>query len=204
MVDKHNASYWTQRYENGHIQWDTGSVTTPLKDFFDQLEDKDLKILIPGCGNAYEAAYLHENNFKNVYLADISEYPLKKFAAQYPTFPEENILHADFFELATEYDLIVEQTFFCSLSPDLRPDYAKKTFELLKPGGHLVGVLFDAELNNDHPPYGGHPEEYVEYFKPYFIFRTWERCYNSIKPRAGREWFINLIKPARQQEKLKI
>lgn len=196
MDVKHNSSYWTQRYESGQTQWDAGGITTPLKAYFGQLEDKTCKILIPGCGNAYEAAYLHEKGFENVYLADISEYPLKKFTEQYPGFPKEHILHADFFELKQGYDLIIEQTFFCALSPDLRAGYAKKCFELLKPAGHLVGVLFDAELNKDHPPYGGHPDEYVEYFRPYFVFHTWERCYNSIAPRAGREWFINLVKPA--------
>lgn len=194
-MDKSNASYWTDRYETGQTGWDAGTITTPLKEYFDQIDDKKSKILIPGCGNAYEAAYLHEQGFQNVYLADISNYPLKKFSEAQPDFPKEHILHADFFELKPGYDLIIEQTFFCALSPELRGDYAKKAFELLKPGGHLVGVLFDDELFTDHPPYGGHPDEYINYFKSYFIFKRWERCHNSIKPREGREWFMNLIKP---------
>lgn len=194
MADKLNATYWTKRYQNNQIQWDAGGITTPLKHYIDQIEDKSCKILIPGCGNAHEAAYLHEHNFENVYLVDIAKFPLEKFVRKYPAFPKDHILHADFFKLEGQYDLILEQTFFCALVPRLRADYAKKSNELLKTGGRLVGVLFDDELNSDHPPFGGHPKEYENYFKQYFHFYNWERCCNSIKPRAGREWFINLIK----------
>ena len=66
---------------------------------------------------------------------------------------------------------------------------------LLKPKGRLVGLLFDAPLNNDVPPFGGTKQEYLDYFRPYFALETFELAYNSIAPRSGRELFINLIKP---------
>ena len=89
--------YWTKRYQADNTGWDIGYVSTPLKAYFDQLKDKSTKILIPGCGNAYEAKYLYMNGFKNVFLLDISEYPLQKFKDENPDFPEENLIHADFF-----------------------------------------------------------------------------------------------------------
>jgi hypothetical protein len=30
---------------------------SPIKNYIDTLKDKDIAILIPGCGNTYEAAY---------------------------------------------------------------------------------------------------------------------------------------------------
>jgi thiopurine S-methyltransferase len=66
--------------------------------------------------------------------------------------------------------------------------------ELLNPGGKLVGLLFNDKLNTDKPPFGGTEEEYLNYFEKYFKIKTFEPCYNSIKPRAGRELFINLEK----------
>lgn len=191
---KLDENYWSGRYNNRNTRWDAGAITTPLKEYFDQLKHHNLKILIPGCGNAYEAKYLHDKGFNEVYIADISAVPLESFKASNPDFPEEHILHEDFFKLKGSFDIIVEQTFFCSLSPELRPVYAKKAYELLKPGGKLVGVLFDDPLNADRPPFGGNPREYRQYFQPYFTFQTYERCYNSIKPREGREWFIILEK----------
>jgi thiopurine S-methyltransferase len=66
---------------------------------------------------------------------------------------------------------------------------------LLKPQGRLVGLLFEATLNNDIPPFGGSKQEYLDYFRPYFALDTFEPAHNSIPQRAGRELFMNLIKP---------
>ena len=93
-----------------------------------------------------------------------------------------------------KYDLIIEQTFFCALDPKLRPDYFQKVEELLNPGGKLVGVMFDDKLNTDKPPFGGNKEEYLTYIGSGLKIKTFERCYNSIKPRKDRELFINLVR----------
>ena len=54
---KLSKDLWNERYENQDTAWDIGHISTPLKEYFEQLENKNIKILIPGCGNAYEAAY---------------------------------------------------------------------------------------------------------------------------------------------------
>lgn len=191
-----NKEFWDQRYVSSDTGWDASYITTPIKDYFDQLDDKDknLRILVPGCGNAHEAEYVFRSGFKNVFVADISAFPLENFKKRVPDFPAEQLLHVDFFLLKDSFDLIIEQTFFCALDPKLRPEYAAKMAELLKPGGRLVGVLFNDTLNNDKPPFGGTKEEYISYFRPYFEIKYFENCHNSIPPRAGRELFIYLIK----------
>ena len=63
--------YWSSRYAEERTGWDIGHPSTPLKEYIDQLQNKNLKILIPGAGNAYEAEYLFEQGFKNVYVLDI-------------------------------------------------------------------------------------------------------------------------------------
>ena len=68
MESKLNTNYWSKRYQNNETAWDIGAPSTPLKEYIDQLENKNIKILIPGCGNAYEAQYLFENGFKNVFV----------------------------------------------------------------------------------------------------------------------------------------
>jgi SAM-dependent methyltransferase len=190
-----DEKYWTDRYLTGQTQWDAGNITTPLKEYFDKLPDRGIKILIPGGGNGYEAEYLHNVGFSEVYLLDISPLPLEQFKARNPNFPQEHLLLQDFFKLEDQYDLLVEQTFFCALHPSQRRAYAQKAHELLKRGSHLAGLLFDAELNKDFPPFGGSREEYLEYFVPYFNIEKFETSYNSIKPRAGRELWIDLVKP---------
>ena len=190
-----DSRYWSNRYQNAETGWDTGQVTTPLKTYFDQLENKELKILIPGAGNSYEAEYLFRNGFKNVYVCDFASEPLMNLRKRCPEFDASHLLRSDFFRLNDlMFDLIVEQTFLCALHPALREDYFKKMKGLLKPGGRLVGVLFDDKLNNDKPPFGGRMDEYPGYFEDYFTVHTYDRCYNSIAPRAGREIFINLVR----------
>jgi len=188
MFDK---KYWDDKYKNGYTGWDVGYVSTPLKNYFDRLVDRDLKILIPGGGNGYEAEYLYHKGFKNIYLLDISEYPLKNFSERVKDFPKENLIVDDFFYHKEKYNLIIEQTFFCAISPDLRRKYAEKISELLLPKGKYVGLLFECEFpEKDFPPFGGNRNEYSEYFKPYFVIKILETAYNSIKPRAGRELFV--------------
>ncbi len=103
------------------------------------------------------------------------------------------IIHSDFFELKGQFDLIVEQTFFCALDPSQRSHYVNKMAELLNPGGKLVGVLFEREFASG-PPFGGTYYEYRDLFKEKFSIHTLSACYNSIIPRAGSELFFNCIK----------
>lgn len=194
MQEQINADYWQKRYLSGQTGWDTGEITPPLKEYFDQLPKKDLRILVPGCGRAYEAEYLYKVGFRQVYVADVAEAPLREFAQRVPDFPKSQLLQQDFFQLEGQYDLIVEQTFFCALDPALRPAYARQCAALLKPGGKLVGLLFDTTFSHEGPPFGGSKAEYKTYFEPYFQFLHFEQAYNSIKPRQGSELFILLEK----------
>ena len=49
---KFNESFWDNKYKTNKTGWDLGQVSPPLKAYFDQLENKDLKILIHGERNA--------------------------------------------------------------------------------------------------------------------------------------------------------
>jgi methyl halide transferase len=199
MQSNTTENYWSNRYKDQTTGWDIGYPSTPLKEYIDQLTDKNIRILIPGAGNAYEAEYLLKKGFANVYVMDISKIPLDNFAARNPGFPKEQLIEADFFEHQGTYDLIVEQTFFCSFEPTKsnRENYAKQMHQLLKPKGKLVGVWFDIPLvegNMDKRPFGGTKEEYESYLRPYFKIKIFETCYNSIAPRAGQELFGIFLK----------
>src|SRR5699024_756864 len=141
-----------------------------------------------------EAEYLFHNGFSNVFVADISTYPLENFKNRVPEFPDSHIIHSDFFELTGHYELIIEQTFFCALDPSLRTRYVDKMHELLRPNGKLVGLLFQFPLHSSGPPYGGSAADYRQLFEKKFNVEIMAPAYNSIPPRAGRELFIKMIK----------
>lgn len=190
---KEEKNYWSQRYEDKRTGWDIGSPSTPLKTYIDQIENKDLKILIPGAGNSYEAEYLFNNGFKNVYVLDIADAPLKALKTRVPNFPSNQLIEGNFFEHSNNYDLILEQTFFCSFPPtqNNREQYAQKMQSLLNTNGKLVGLWFDVPLMGDMEkrPFGGTKDEYLNYFSPLFNTHIFESCYNSIDARQDKELF---------------
>ncbi len=189
-----NEDFWNDKYLQNKTGWDLKSPSTRLKEYIDQIKNKHCRILIPGCGNAYEAEYLAEQGFTNITLVDISNVIVEKIKARFKNQPSINVIHQNFFDLEGKFDLILEQTFFCALDPKLRAAYSKKINELLAEKGKLVGVLFNHDFGNPEPPFGGNKTEYTTYFNDYFDFKIMEECYNSIPPRAGAELFINLIK----------
>jgi len=187
---KLNSNYWENRYQNHETAWDVGEITTPLKEYIDQLEDKSIKILIPGAGNGYELEYLMSKGFSNSYVVDFAETPLANIKNRIPNIKDGQLMHSDFFELEGQYDLIIEQTFFCALNPELRPAYVQKMKSLLKPEGKIAGLLFQFPLTEVGPPFGGSKLEYVTLFSDNFDIKTLETAYNSIKPREGNELFF--------------
>lgn len=193
--NKHlDANYWNNRWEQGTSGWDIGYASPAIVEYMQQYPDKDAAILIPGCGNAYEAKALLDMGFSNITLIDIAPHAVEQLRSRYSNEPRINILHQDFFTLNGQFDLIIEQTFFCALNPELRPDYVTKTYSLLAPGGRIIGLLFDTEFEKQGPPFGGFKPEYDALFAPYYMVHTMERCTNSIPPREGTELFINLQK----------
>ncbi len=189
-----NKDFWNSRYATNDTGWDLGAPSPPLKAFIDSLTNKSMRILIPGCGNAYEAQYFHSLGFTNVFVIDLAPLALEAFANRQPNFLKSHLICGDFFEHSAEYDLILEQTFFCAIDPSLRSKYAAHMHRLLKPNGKLVGLLFGVPMNADKPPYGGNAEEYRTYFEPLFRIDRLESCATSIAPRLGNELWMELTK----------
>jgi SAM-dependent methyltransferase len=187
-----SQEYWNNRYLQHQTGWDIGTVSTPLKEYIDQLSDKQISILIPGGGNSYEALYLLEQGFTDVTVIDLAPAVTEKLKKQTESYQSHiTIITGDFFELNGQYDLILEQTFFCAIDPALREHYVTKMSELLKPKGKLVGVLFNRSFEAG-PPFGGSEAEYRALFASTFHQIHIEPCYNSISPRSGSELFVVL------------
>jgi methyl halide transferase len=198
MAENNNTqieeNYWTERYKVQNTGWDLGQPSQPLKLYFDQIKDKNCRILIPGAGNGYEAEYLFSIGFKNVFVLDISALPIQNFIDKNPDFPKNQLIIGNFFEHIGEYDLIIEQTFFCSFEPTKpnRNRYASKMANLLAANGKLIGLWFDIPLvpgNSEKRPFGGTKVEYLNYLNPFFTTKSFEPCYNSNETRAGTELF---------------
>lgn len=191
-----DQTFWDNRWKQGETGWDLKGVSPAIKLYIDSITDKSLRILIPGCGNAYEAEYLLSQGFNQVTVIDIAPTLTEQLSIKLKHFIEAGklkVICGDFFEHQSTYDLILEQTFFCAINPNLRRNYAKHMNQLLAPKGKLVGLLFNTEFNGG-PPFGGDIDEYFFYFDDYFSQISMRPCENSILPRAGKEVWMEIEK----------
>ena len=112
-----NSEFWNKRYLDKETGWDIGYVSTPIKEYFKKVKNKELKILIPGGGNSYEAEFLFNKGFTNTFLLDYAKTPLINFKRRNPKFPSNQLIHCNFFDYQDNFDIIIEQTFFCAIYP---------------------------------------------------------------------------------------
>ncbi|MFV8359875.1 methyltransferase domain-containing protein [Flavobacterium sp. LS1P3] len=188
-----DASYWESQYEAKTTGWDLGKVSPPIQTYVDTIADKNCSILIPGCGNSYEAEYLLEQGFTNLTVIDIAATPVAVLKEKFKNNPNIQIILGDFFEHKGSYDLVLEQTFFCALPPTMRQKYMWKMHQILADEGILAGLFFNRMFESG-PPFGGCKEEYELLFAAAFNFLKMDVSENSIAPRANSELFFKLRK----------
>lgn len=188
-----DATYWEAQYAAKTTGWDLGQVSPPIQAYMDTVENKKSRILIPGCGNSYEAEYLLKQGFSNSTVIDIAPTPVGVLKKRFKNNPNIQIILGDFFEHQGKYDLIIEQTFFCALPPTMRQKYVWKMHQLLAEEGTLAGLLFNRRFESG-PPFGGNKEEYQKLFVAAFDFTKIDLSEYSIAPRTNSELFINLKK----------
>jgi SAM-dependent methyltransferase len=188
-----DQAYWDAQYRAKATGWDLGTVSPPIQELIDTIEDKNSAILIPGGGNSYEAEYLLQQGFTNITVIDIAPTLIEVLQQKFVNQPHVKIILGDFFEHQAQYDWIIEQTFFCALPPTMRPKYVWKMHQLLAPKGKIAGLLFNREFE-EGPPFGGNKLEYMNLFSGAFTILKMDVCINSVRPRANSELFIELEK----------
>jgi len=188
-----DQNYWDAQYIANSTGWDLGQIAPPIQKFIDRLDNKQYRILIPGCGNTYEAEYLLEKGFTNITIIDIAPTLVANLKQKFAQKTGITIIQGDFFDHNGKYDVIIEQTFFCALPPILRQKYVWKMHQLLSTNGKLAGLLFNLEFEVS-PPFGGNQKEYEKLFKDAFHFDTLAQAKDSAIPRKNSELFFEFIK----------
>ena len=148
-------------------------------------------MLVPGCGRGHEVIFLSENGFE-VTGIDFSEGAVTYLGN---ALKERNlkgrVLHQDFFSLDHShggvYDLVLEQTFFCAISPWQRRDYVLNVSRILKPGGMLVGLFYHTDKQGG-PPYNTTRENIETHFSENFEIQELDKTSLSSEQRKDKEW----------------
>ncbi len=192
---KLDSAYWRDRYVEERTGWDIGHPNHGLIAEVKSRFPVNTKILIPGAGRGYEAEALWGAGYLNTYVCDwapeafdaLSKSEVLAKAFSDADEAKSRLIVADFFTLEGQYDLILEQTFFCAIDPKLRENYVNQAAHLLKPVGKWMGILFDCHFPTAGPPFGGDREAYRTVFEKRFQIEKLERFRGSIQPRMGKE-----------------
>jgi SAM-dependent methyltransferase len=189
---------WQRHYEENDLGWDLGQVAPPFVKLWQEEKLPLGKVLVPGCGRGHEVVFLAENGF-DVTAIDFSSGAVTylKNALKKRNL-EGRILHQDFFSLDKShegvYDLVLEQTFFCAISPKQRRDYVLNVSRILKPGGILVGLFYHTDEQGG-PPYNTTREDIEMHFSKKFEIQELDKTSLSTEQRKDKEWLGILKKP---------
>ena len=194
-TDISTADYWSARYRAGQTGWDTRGVNRGLVDLVLAHSSPRDRVLIPGAGSGYEAEELLRRGYREVYVCDwaaeafagMRASPVLAEAFPDPAERARHFLVGDFFGLEGSYDVLVEQTFFCAIDPARRGDYVAQAARLLRPGGLVVGLLFDRAFPAPGPPFGGDRDAYAARFATHFEIERLGAFAHSIPSRQGTE-----------------
>ncbi len=182
--DPKSPGFWDERFARGFTPWDRGGVPQALRDFAGA--SAPLRTLIPGCGAAYELAFLSDAGWDAVAI-DFS--PAAVALAREAVGPwAGRVVEADFFsyEPVQPLELIYERAFLCALPRAMWPDVAARWAQLLAPGALLAGFFYFDDAPKG-PPFGIGEGELAQLLAPYFTCIEDAPVSDSIAVFAGKE-----------------
>ena len=184
--DSARPAFWDQRYTSGETPWMLDKIPAALRSFLDRTATRG-KVLVPGCGTHHEAIRAFADAGFDVTAVDFSTIAIAQTRNALPDF-DGQIVHADFFkyDFRTRFDLVYERTFLCALHPRRWPRYAKRSAELLRPGGKFVGIFFYG-TEPEPPPYPINKTQAGEIFGKYFRLVRDVKVSDSVLMFAGME-----------------
>lgn len=183
--DSSLPAFWETRYRDNVTPWDAGEVPPALREQATQWP-RGVRVLIPGCGSAYEAGWLAEQGF-NVLAIDFSLAAVEK-ARQVLGSRAGIVRQADFFgfDAGPPFDVIYERAFLCALPPKMWPRYPARCAQLLRPGGSIAGFFFFAETPKG-PPFGTTPAALQALLAAHFERLDDQAVSGSIEVFRGKE-----------------
>jgi SAM-dependent methyltransferase len=185
-LDPAAPEFWELRYRDNFTPWDAGGVPHLLMDYV-RRATVPRNALVPGCGAAYEVRFLAEQGW-NVLAIDFSAAAVEAAKSILGHF-SDRIKQEDYFASALapqSFDFIYERAFLCALPRKLWGNWAKRTADLLSPGGQLAGFFF-FDNSERGPPFGLMMGELETLLAPNFTLVEEHMPEDSIPVFKGKE-----------------
>lgn len=185
------ADYWNTLYLKGDDGWDKGEPSPPIARMLRQgvLKPK-ASIAVIGAGRGHEALLAAQLGYRVTAVDFAPEAVKAMLAARTQANVPLEVLERDLFDLprthAGKFDAVLEHTCFCAIDVARRAEYAQAVYNLLAPGGTLLG-LFYAHGKKGGPPSTTDEAEVNLLFSKGFEIVTLKCAPDSFEKRAGQE-----------------
>lgn len=143
------ADFWDERFAAGFTPWDAGGVPPAFTRWLASVgAGAGRRVLVPGCGSAYEVAALDAAGFAVTAIDYAATAVAQARAVLGAALADRVLRQADFFDFGQDatgaparFDFIYERAFVAALPPALWPQWAARCAVLLVPGGLLAGLF---------------------------------------------------------------
>jgi thiopurine S-methyltransferase len=196
-----SATFWDHLYDEDKAGWDMGTPTPVFVEMIQLKEVKPCRICVLGSGSGHDAIYFSQQGFDVVSVefsslaAKIQRKGMEEAKVEY------ELVTADLFGLANSFyenfDLVVEYVTMCALDTSRYDEFAKVVYDILKPGGRYLSLLFPIEVRRGGPPFAMNEKQVVELFSKYMNLIMNTEHDATIKPRKGRERLLIFEKSER-------
>jgi len=184
------AKYWDAHYETGKPPWDHGAPSPPVVALARSGVLPKGRLCVLGCGWGNDAIWFAKEGWQvtAVDFAVGAERGLRAEATKAGVAVQ--FIRMDLFELPkichASFDLVLEHTCFCAISPKRRKEYVGVVRRILKPGGTLFGVFFN-HGGKGGPPFTVSAQQVRSFFGPYFDLERLGVAKGSFENRADKE-----------------
>ncbi|KAI4304157.1 hypothetical protein MLD38_039708 [Melastoma candidum] len=188
----HPTDGWDKCWEQGLTPWDLGRPTPIVEHLLRIGALPRGRALVPGCGSGFDVVSMACPE-RFVVGLDVSDKALQRATQLHSSSVNADnfmFLKEDFFTWNTAelFDLIFDYTFFCAIEPELRPTWAQRVADLLRPDGELITLMFPISDHAGGPPYKVSVSAYEELLLPLgFKATSIEDNDLAVGPRKGRE-----------------
>jgi SAM-dependent methyltransferase len=192
--DIQNSQYWSDIYKaEENPGWNLKDAAEAFKDMLPRIKLPKSRILVLGCGEGHDAALFAQAGHV-VTAVDFSKEAIARGKKTYADLSEKlTFYESDVFHLPQEwnysFDVVVEHTCFCAISPDKRNELVRLYRRMLHEEGQLLAVFFTMSKRSG-PPFGATEWEIRKRTEQGFHYLFWGRLRNSLPQRLGRELFV--------------
>ncbi|KAL9258375.1 putative thiol methyltransferase 2 [Drosera capensis] len=190
LVSRHPLGGWKMCWEEAVTPWDLGQPTPILLHLLQTGSIPTGRTLVPGCGSGYDVIalagpdrYVIGLDISDIALSRARQLASKSLMGNYCTFLKEDFFDwkpTELFDLIFDYTYIhsflclfeyVQRNakdysfewycrFFVAIDPKMRPAWARRMSELLKPDGELITLMFPIDDHVGGPPHKTSVAEY--------------------------------------------